>query len=192
MSTDDQMNIDERYKYLRRMQKRYMRADRPEQGRLLNELEHVTELHRKSLVRLLHSDLTRQLHRQPRGVVYGAEVQEALRVLAESTDHICAERLTPNLVWLAQQLDRHGELAASPELLAQLAAISVSTVGRVMARQQQDQPRLPRQGPSRPTACGIFPCCGCRGRSRNPGTAKWAWCITGVPVPRASTSIPCN
>ena len=89
---------------------------------------------------------TRRSRRQQRGVVYGAEVQEALRVIAESTDHICAERLTPNLVWLAQQLDRHGELAASPELLAQLAAISVSTVGRVLARQQQDQPRLPRQG----------------------------------------------
>jgi len=147
MSTDDQMNIDERYKYLRRMQKRYMRADRQEQGRLLDEMELITELHRKSLVRLLHSDLARQPRRQPRGVVYGAEVQEALRVLAESTDYISAERLTPNLGWLAQQLDRHGELMVSPELLAQLDAISISTVGRVLARQRQDQPRLPRAGP---------------------------------------------
>lgn len=147
MSTDDQMNIDERYKYLRRRQKRYMRADRQEQGRLLDEMEQVTELHRKSLVRLLHSDLTRQPRRQPRGVVYGAEVQEALRVLAESTNYISAERLTPNLGWLAKQLDRHGELVAAPELLAQLDAISISTVGRVLARQRQDQPRLPRSGP---------------------------------------------
>jgi hypothetical protein len=98
-------------------------------------------------VRLLHSDLKRQPRRQARGVVYGAAVQEALRVLAESTDYISAERLTPNLVWLAQQLDRHGELAASPELLAHLDAISISTVGRVLARQRQDQPRLPRSGP---------------------------------------------
>ena len=66
MSTDDQMNIDERYKYLRRMQKRYMRADRQEQGRLLDEMELITELHRKSLVRLLRSDLARQPRRQPR------------------------------------------------------------------------------------------------------------------------------
>ncbi len=39
MSNEDKMNIDERQKYLRRMKKRYVRAGRKEQGRLLDENE---------------------------------------------------------------------------------------------------------------------------------------------------------
>ena len=57
MSTDDKMTIDERWKYLRRMQKRYLKAKRAERGRLLDEMETVTEQHRKSLIRCMGSDL---------------------------------------------------------------------------------------------------------------------------------------
>jgi hypothetical protein len=37
-------------------------------------------------------------------------VDDALRVIDESFDYICPDRLTPNLVWMARHLDRHGEL----------------------------------------------------------------------------------
>lgn len=30
--------------------------------------------------------------------------------VAESMGWVCVERLTPNLVWIAKQLDRHDEL----------------------------------------------------------------------------------
>ena len=70
-----------------------------------------------------------------------------MRVIAESTDYICAERLTPNLVWLAKHLAAHGELTLSPQLLDQLGRISVSTVERILTRIRQDEPRLPRRGP---------------------------------------------
>jgi hypothetical protein len=53
MSIEDRMTIDERRKYLNRMQERYLQADRKERGRLLDEMEAVTELHRKSLIRLM-------------------------------------------------------------------------------------------------------------------------------------------
>ena len=54
MAADDEMTIDERRKYLRKQRTRYRRADRTEKGRLLTEMEAVTELHRKSLIRLLN------------------------------------------------------------------------------------------------------------------------------------------
>jgi len=100
MSTEDQMTIDERYKYLRRMQKRYKKASRQERQALLDEMETVTELHRKSLIRLMRGPIKRRPRKKQRGRVYGIEVDDALRVIAESTDYICAERLQPNLVWL--------------------------------------------------------------------------------------------
>jgi hypothetical protein len=43
-------------------------------------------------------------------------VDDALRVISESMDYVCAERLQPNLVWLAGHLAEPGELATSPEL----------------------------------------------------------------------------
>ena len=149
MSTEDEMTIDERLKYLRRMKKRYRKANRKEQGRLLDEMEAVTELHCKSLIRLMNGSLERKPRRTQRSRAYGVEVDDALRVIAESTDYICRERLTPNLVWMAQHLAAHGELEASPQLLVKLDQISVSTVGRILARIRQDQPRLPRKGPQR-------------------------------------------
>ncbi|MCR4408413.1 MAG: integrase [Anaerolineae bacterium] len=131
------------------MKKRYIKANRKERGRLLDEMEVVTGLHRKSLIRLMDSPLQRQPRRRQRGCTYGPEVDDALRVIAESLDYICAERLTPNLVWMAEHLAAHGELEVSPPLLAQLARISVSSVARKLKHIRQDQPRLPVKGPER-------------------------------------------
>ncbi len=57
MDAEEKMTIEERFRYLRRMQKRYRKADREERGRLLDEMEAYTGLHRKSLIWLIHSFL---------------------------------------------------------------------------------------------------------------------------------------
>jgi hypothetical protein len=73
-------------------------------------------------------------------------VDDALRVISESMDFICAERLTPNLVSIATQLAAHGEVQASPALLQKLGHISISTVRRRLKKQEKlDQWRLPRR-----------------------------------------------
>jgi transposase InsO family protein len=148
MSNEDKMTIDERRKYLRKMKKRYVQAPtRKGKGQLLDEMEAVTELHRKSLTRLMNGSLERQPRQRQRGRTYGSEVQYALSVIAESLDYLCAERLTPNLVWMANHLAIHGELEVSPPLLEKLDQISISTAQRVLARIPRDKPRLPRKGP---------------------------------------------
>jgi len=148
MSIDDKMTVDERRKYLNTMKKRYDQASRREQGLLLDEMETVTGLQRKSLIRLLNRpSLARQPRRRQRGRSYGPTVVAALRVIANSLDNICAERLQPNLVQQAHYLAEHGELVVSPALLEQLGQIGVSTVRRLLQRGAQDQPRLPRRGP---------------------------------------------
>lgn len=149
MSIEERMTIDEPRKYLHSIRKRYVGATRLGQGCLLDKMETVTGLHRKTLIRLMKGPLARKQRQQQRGCSYGADVDDALRVMAKSVDYVCAERLTPNLAWLAAHLAAHGELTATPELLAALERISVSTVRRQLARIQHDQPRLPRQGPQR-------------------------------------------
>ncbi len=70
----------------------------------------------------------------------GAEVGHAVRVIAESLDYVCAERLTPNLAWMAAHLVKQGELMISPELLTQLEQISVSSVRRITQGMERDLP----------------------------------------------------
>lgn len=147
MPLDALMSINERRKYLRAMQRRYKLADRSGRKALLDEMEQVTGLHRKSLIRLMNSDLERRPRRQQRGRSYTPEVDDAIRVISESLDYICAERLTPELVPTARRLARHGEMALSPALLEQLGRISVSTVQRILKRVHQDEPRRRRRSP---------------------------------------------
>ncbi len=149
MPTEEKMNIDERYKYLRLMKKRYVQAGRKGKSQLLDEMEAVTGLRRKSLIRRLNSDLKRKTRSRERSETYGPEVDDALRVIDESFDYICAERLTPNLVWMARHLGAHGELRVTPSLLEQLERISVSTVRRRQRRIRQSLPipHLPRKKP---------------------------------------------
>ena len=152
MSTSEKMTIDERLKYLRLMRLRYRQESRKEKTRLLDDMAAVTGYNRKHLIHLLNGDLKRRRRRGRRGRTYGPEVDDALRVISESLDHICAERLTPNLVWLTEHLAGYGELEADDALLGQLGQISVSTVERRLRRLRQDERRLPRRPPRREKA----------------------------------------
>lgn len=143
-----EMNVDDRRKYLSRMQSRYLAAERARRGELLTEMEAVTGLHRKSLVRLLQAaSLQRQVRQVERGRTYGAEVADVVRVVWESLDYVCALRLTPGLLPTARHLASFGELRLTDELEALLAEISRPTVQRMLTRFSQDTNRLPRRGP---------------------------------------------
>jgi hypothetical protein len=147
----ERMTIGERRQYLARMEARYRAASRAGQSQLLDEMEALTGLHRKSLVRLLQpGGLLRHPRQRQRGRVYGSDVEDALRVIWESLDYVCAERLTPALLPTAWVLARHGELRLTPEVEAHLGQISVATVQRRLTRFAQDTPRLPRKRPTTP------------------------------------------
>jgi len=138
MPIDNRMTVDERRKYLKLMIPRYAQAARRGRGALLTEMGTVTGLHRKSLVRLLHAP---SLGRAPKRLRfrrrrYGPEVADMVRVVWESLDYVCAERLTPALLATAQQLAQWEELVLTPALEAQLAVISRATVQRLMQRNQ--------------------------------------------------------
>ena len=149
MPDENKMTIDERYKYLRIKQRQYARASRCERSQMLDEMEQVTGLDRKTLIRHMKCKVIarRPRHRQ-RGKTYGHEVDDTLRVISESLDYICAERLQPQLVAHAQHLALHGELQVCADLLNKLEHLSLSTLRRRLQKFARLDPwRLPqRQG----------------------------------------------
>ncbi len=147
MPSDEKMSVDERRKYLKVVAPRYAKAGRSERSALLTEMRAVTGLHRKSLLRLLHGPT---LDRAPRGPRlrrrrYGAAVADVVRVVWESLDYVCAERLTPVLLPTARQLALWEELVLTPEVEVALCTISRATVQRLLQRFQQYTPKLPQR-----------------------------------------------
>jgi hypothetical protein len=150
MPTEDEMTLDERRKYLKRMKLRYMKAKREERSVLLSEMEQVTGMHRKSLTRLLHAQsLERKKRQSPRCRSYGKAVEEVIVSVWESLDYICAERLTPSLLTMAQHLARFGAVKLTSEVEEQLQTISRATVSRVLRAYRSRRRRLPQKGAER-------------------------------------------
>jgi len=152
MASEERMTVDERRKYLKVVALRYAKAGRAQRSALLTEMEAVTGLHRKSLLRLLHGPTLDRApkRRRIRGRRYDLEVVGVVRVVWESLDYVCAERLAPALLPTAQQLARWEELVLTPAVEASLRTISRATVQRLLQRFQQDTPKLPRRKPQPP------------------------------------------
>jgi hypothetical protein len=130
---EKRMTIDEERKYLHKMRIRYWQAKRKsERSQLLDEMQEVTGKHRKSLIRLINGDLARKKRSRERGKTYGIQIQDAVKIIARSMDYPCAERLQPNLQWMAEHLAQHGEITINAEILKKLGRISISTVRRIV------------------------------------------------------------
>ncbi len=150
MPTEDQMTVTERRKYLKLMKPRYQKATRAQQSELLTEMEQVTGLHRKSLLRLLHApSLERKKRSRGRGRTYGLVVEQVILVVWESLDYVCAERLRPVLLSTARHLARFGSVHLTSEVEAHLAQISEATVTRLVRKYRSRKQRLPQKGPER-------------------------------------------
>jgi len=150
MPTRDEMTIDERRKYVKLMAERYRKAKRRERSELLSEMEQVSKLHRKHLIRLLNGEsLERKKRSTPRSRTYGVEVEQVVLRVWESLDYICAERLTPSLARMAKHLASFGSLVLTAEVESQLATISPATVERMLRKNRARKARLPRKGPHR-------------------------------------------
>jgi len=150
MPQEEEMTINERRKYLSVMKARYLKARRGEQSGLLTEMEQVTGMHRKSLLRLLHApSLARTQRSKQRGRTYGLEVERVILVVWESLDYVCAQRLTPVLLTTAQHLARFGAVRLTEQVQEQLASISEATVERVLRRHRANKHRLPQKGAER-------------------------------------------
>ena len=79
MSPRDEMTIDERRKYVKLMAPRHQKAKRTECSQLLSEMEQVSKLHRKHLIRLLNGQsLDRKKRKTTRSHSYGLEVERVV------------------------------------------------------------------------------------------------------------------
>jgi hypothetical protein len=149
MPPDEEMNVNERRKYLKMEAAKYRQADRQKRGELLTEMGTITRLHRKSLIRLMNLPSLERTPRRPqtRKKKYGVAVADVVRMVWESLDYVCAERLTPVLRETARRLAAWEETTLTLEVEEALDKVSRATVQRMLERFQKDTPQLPRRKP---------------------------------------------
>ena len=140
------MSIDARFAYLSIKYDHYHKCTtRKEKSVVLTEIVEVTGLDRKSAIRHMQKPPKRKARRKQRKRSYGAQVEQVVNLAAKAMDSPCPERLKSELLDMAENLERHGHITLTPELREKLAKISVSTLGRIRRRRQQDEPRLERK-----------------------------------------------
>ena len=130
---------------------RYVRSDRLERSRILDEFVAVTGHHRKHAMRLLRGGRRQDDQReQRRSRVYDVAMREALIVLWEASDRVCGKRLRPLLPVLVEAMDRHGHVQLAPEVRIGVLSMSAATIDRMLkdVKEKAGQRRRRRSPPS--------------------------------------------
>lgn len=112
---------------------RYLKADRRERSRLLDEFVALTGCHRKYACGLLKygpPDPRVRSRKRGRPVLYGPAVLSALAVAAEAASWICGKRLAPFMAELVEALEGEGALVLSTEVRTRLLAMKAATMDR--------------------------------------------------------------
>lgn len=114
----------------------YREAPRAQKRELLDAFVQTTGSHRTYAMWLLnHAEEGHTLPKRPRPCCYGPEVQEALVLVWNHTNRICAKRLIPFLPTFIEALEQHGHLQLSEECREQLLSMSAATADRLLCGQ---------------------------------------------------------
>jgi hypothetical protein len=114
---------------------RYQGSTRNEKESILDEFTQVTGFHRKHAIRVLNqqaSILGGAGNGIRRGRIYDQGVQQALIVVWEAADRICAKRLKQIIPVLTESMERHGHLQLDPEVRQRLMKMSAATMDRLL------------------------------------------------------------
>jgi hypothetical protein len=128
--------------YAEAIRERYLRSDKKNKQKILDEFTAATGLHRKAVIRLLHRPLKASgAKRKGRPSLYDLEAMAALRFAWEAADRLCSKRLRPFLPELVCILREKGELNIKDETQKQLCRMSESTIDRMLRRFRRQEPR---------------------------------------------------
>lgn len=115
-----------------RLQPRYLKADRKEKTKILDEFVAVTGMHRKAAIRRLRQQNKPTKERRGRQKTYTGSVVSALTKIWRICGCICGKRLHPILPDMVTSLARHQELKLDKETQALLLSVSPATIDRLL------------------------------------------------------------
>lgn len=144
------MDKHSREQYLAALREEYLRGNKKQKTRLLNEARRRTRLNRKVLIRKLTrvpSAAADRPRRRVRGTRYGVELITPLAQVWELFDYPCGQRLAPILREQMDRLRASGGLKCSQHVAGLLQEISPKTIDRLLARERKVRCLKPHRRP---------------------------------------------
>jgi hypothetical protein len=132
----DMMSLKSKRELLEVLRPRYLKANKVEKQKMLDEFTSVTEYHRKHAIRVLKNQRQVQNHLKGKTktykAVYRGEVVEALEQIWEVYGRICSKRLQPFLAEGIKVLERCQEIEVSRNTKELLLKISPASIDRCL------------------------------------------------------------
>lgn len=120
---------------------RYLKADKKEKSKILDEFCSNTKFNRKYAIHIMQAgyeyDRINKVGRKKRKKIYGSEVMQAVIKIWELLEYPCGARLQPVLLTTAKALSRHNELNINQETKDKLKIISPKTLDRRLERERR-------------------------------------------------------
>jgi hypothetical protein len=130
------MSLKSKRELLEAVRPRYLKANKLEKQKVLDEFTSATGYHRKYAIRVLknqgqvHNHLTRKSKTYK--TIYGSEVGQALAQIWEIYGQICSKRLQPYLPEAIRVLERCQEIELSRDVKELLLKISSASIDRCL------------------------------------------------------------
>ncbi len=129
----NKMSLSSRIEYLKKVKPRYLKANKEEKGKILNEFCQNTEYNRKYAIRRLapqnETDPPKVINRK-RGCYYTNEDIYWLSKIWGIMDYPCGQRLEPVLSEMIEVLIFHNELSIPDSIAKKLKNIKSDTINK--------------------------------------------------------------
>ena len=130
------MSLKSKRELLEAVQPRYLKANKAEKQKILDEFTNATGYHRKHAIRVLKNKVQVQniLRRKTKTykAIYRGEVVQALELIWEIYGRICSKRLQPFLPEAIRVLERCKEIELSKDTKDLLLKISSASIDRCL------------------------------------------------------------
>jgi hypothetical protein len=130
------MSLKSKRELLEVIRPRYLKVNKAEKQKILDEFTSATGYHRKYAIRVLKNQVQVQNHlkgkTQTYKTIYRGEVVQALEQIWEIYGHICSKRLQPYLPEAIKVLERCQEIELSKDTKNLLLKISSASIDRCL------------------------------------------------------------
>jgi hypothetical protein len=130
------MSLKSKRELLEVVRPRYLKANKTEKQKMLDEFTSATGYHRKHAIRVLKNQVQVQNHLKGKTktyqTIYGGEVVRALEQIWDIYGHICSKRLQPFLPEAVRVLERCQEINISKDTKELLLKISSASIDRCL------------------------------------------------------------
>ncbi len=152
------MDMHSSEQYLAALREEYVRGNKKQKTRLLNEARKRTKLNRKVLIRKLTRvpAVADKPQRRARGRIYGVELRAPLIQIWELFEFPCGQRLAPILRKQTERLRAGGGLKCSQKMAELLREMSAKTIDRLL-QQLRDRNRAALFVARGPRTCSLYP-----------------------------------